>query len=163
MKKILFIFIFCIFFACTFAQKPETIAQAYDHIADIKLFLSTTDQKVEEKVIERLKSNDIDHSQIKLVLQTMLPTSNIKHTGLHPNLKFKMNKKVYSYALYVPESVKPNMPMIVVMHGMGGNGANTIPAWVKRLRDEFVIVCPTYPMGAWWSKNAEEFILKLIN
>jgi len=163
MKKNLFIFIFFVFSACTIAQKPETIALAYDQIADINLFLSTTDQKVEEQVIERLKSNDIDPSIIKLVLQTMLPTSNIKPTGLQPSLKFRMHGKTYSYALYVPESAKPNMPMIVVMHGMGGTGANTIPAWVSRLRDEFVILCPTYPMGAWWSKNAEEFVLKVIN
>ncbi|MDP7237302.1 MAG: hypothetical protein QGI34_11265, partial [Candidatus Latescibacteria bacterium] len=33
-------------------------------------------------------------------------------------------------------------PMIVVMHGMGGSGANTIQAWVERLGKEFVILCP---------------------
>lgn len=163
MKKILLVLILFIVFACTITQKTETIAPSYDHIADIKLFLSATDENAEDQVLERLKSNDVDSSQVKMVLQTMLPASNRKPNGLQPNLKFKMNGKTYSYALYVPESAKPNMPMIVLMHGMGGSGANTIQGWIKRLQDKFVIVCPTYPMGAWWSKNAEEFVLKLIN
>ncbi|SVD08104.1 uncharacterized protein METZ01_LOCUS360958, partial [marine metagenome] len=163
MKKILPTFILFIIFACAIEQKPATILPNYDHIADINLFLSTTDRKVEEQVLERLKLNDVDSSQVKLSLHTGVQVSNRKPTGLQPNLKFKMNGKTYSYSLYIPESAKPNMPMIVVMHGMGGSGANTIPTWIKRLRDKFVIVCPTYPMGAWWSKNAEEFVLKLIN
>jgi hypothetical protein len=54
------------------------------------------------------------------------------------------------------------MPMIVIMHGMGGSGANTIQAWIERLGGKFVILCPTYPMGAWWSRNAENFVLQLI-
>ena len=82
--------------------------------------------------------------------------------GLQSNLKLKIKQKKYSYALYVPESAKPNMPMIVIMHGMGGSGANTIQKWIERLENKFVILCPTYPMGAWWSKNAENFVLQLI-
>ena len=162
MKRILLIFILFDFLACTTAQKPETNVPSYSQIEDIKLFLSTANERVESQVLDRLKLNDIKSTRVKLILQQMFQISNRKPIGLQPNLKFKMSGKTYSYALYVPESAKPNMPMIVVMHGMGGSGANIIQSWVKRLRDEFIIICPTYPMGAWWSKNAENLILKLI-
>ena len=162
MKKILLIFILIDFLACTTAQKPETSISPYSHIKDIKLFLSTKDKKVENQVLDRLKLNEIEPPRVKLVLQQMHQVSNEKPTGLQPNLKLKMSGKNYSYAIYVPESAKPNMPMIIILHGMGGSGANIIQSWIKRLHDEFIIVCPTYPMGAWWSKNAENFTLKLI-
>ena len=45
---------------------------------------------------------------------------------------------------------------------MGGSGANTMQKWIERLENKFVILCPTYPMGAWWSKNSENFVLQLI-
>jgi len=149
--------------ACTAAQKPEIIGSPYNSAADIDLFLSTSDKKTENQVLERLKSNGMGSVQIKQLLRATLPTSNQNPTGLQPNLKFKMKGKSYTYALYVPESTSPDMPMIVIMHGMGGSGANIIQAWIKRLKDKFIILCPTYPMGAWWSKNAEKLILKLIN
>ena len=52
--------------------------------------------------------------------------------------------------------------MIVILHGAGGNGDAILPQWVKRLKEEFIIVCPSYPMGAWWSFNAEDLVLELI-
>ena len=148
--------------SCTTVPEPETVAPSYDAVADIDLFLTTTDTKIETQVLGRLKSNNVSNSQLKPLLLATLPTSNRKPAGLHPNMKYKMRGKTYSYALYIPESAGPDMPMIVIMHGMGGNGPNTIGVWMKRLGDDFIILCPTYPMGAWWSKNAEELVLNLI-
>lgn len=52
--------------------------------------------------------------------------------------------------------------MIVILHGMGGSGDTTLQSWRKRLGDEFIILCPSYPMGAWWTLSAEELVLQLI-
>ncbi|MDP6657214.1 MAG: hypothetical protein QF607_02525 [Nitrospinaceae bacterium] len=149
--------------ACVTAEGPDSSTASYDIAADITLFLSTDDPSVEKQVLERLKSNEASSSTVKSILRTTLPKKSTQPTGLQPNRKFKMGGKTYSYALHVPASVSPDTPMIVVMHGMGGSGANTIRAWVERLGKEFVILCPSYPMGAWWSKNAEELVLKLVN
>ena len=149
--------------SCATSQRLETIGSLYNSAADINLFLSTNDKKIEGQVLERLKFNNVNSSQIKIILQTALPKTSQSSTGLQPNLKFKMAGKTYTYALYVPKKFSNDMPMIVIMHGMGGSGANTIQAWIKRLEDKFIILCPTYPMGAWWSKNAESLVIKLIN
>jgi predicted esterase len=67
--------------------------------------------------------------------------------------------------LFIPESLKQKekIPLLVVLHGMGGSGANTIPAWIDRSNKEFAILCPTYPMGAWWARSAEDMVLGLID
>jgi hypothetical protein len=50
-----------------------------------------------------------------------------------------------------------------VLHGLGGSGANTLPAWVERLDKKVAVLCPTYPMAAWWARPAEEMVLNLID
>ncbi|MCH8158062.1 MAG: hypothetical protein IID18_10005 [Nitrospinae bacterium] len=149
--------------ACATAEGPGSLTPSYNAMVDVDLFLSTDDPAMEQQVLERLQSNNITASTVKSLLKATLHKNNGAPVGLQPDQKIKMNGKTYSYALHVPASASPRMPMIVVMHGMGGSGANTIRAWVKRLGEKFVILCPTYPMGAWWSKNAEDFVLKLID
>ncbi len=162
MKTIYLALILSMVLACTTVQEAEIVAPSYDAVSDVGLFLTTTDTEIEAQVLERLKTNNVSTSQLKPLLLATLPISNRKPTGLHPNMKYKMRGKTYSYALYVPETAGTDMPMIVIMHGMGGNGPNTIRGWMERLGDDFIILCPTYPMGAWWSKNAEELALNLI-
>ena len=162
LKNILVAFTLLTVLACTTAVKPTTVRVPYNSAADIDLFLSTSDGNIENQDLNRLKSHGVDSVQVKQFLRSTLPLPNQNLVGLQSNLKLKINAKTYSYALYVPESAKPNIPMIVVMHGMGGSGANTIQKWIERLENKFVILCPTYPMGAWWSKNSENFVLQLI-
>ena len=163
LKNTLIAFSLFIVVACIATNKQKAIDSNYDSAADIDLFLSTSDETVENQVIDRLKSHDVDSAQIKQLLRATLPRLSQNPKGLQSNLKVKIKQKKYTYALYVPDLVSPDMPMIVIMHGMGGSGANTIQKWVERLEDKFVILCPTYPMGAWWSQNAENFVLQLIN
>ena len=162
LKNVLIAFTLLTVLACTTATKPATVRTSYNSAADIALFLSTSDENIESQVLDRLKSHGVDSVQVKQFLRPTLPLSNQNPVGLQSNLKLKINEKTYSYALYVPESAKPNIPMIVIMHGMGGSGANTMQKWIERLENKFVILCPTYPMGAWWSKNSENFVLQLI-
>mgnify|MGYP003952466587 CR=1 FL=1 len=164
MKNILIAFTLLALVGCTSPIKPKAIGTPYNTATDIDLFLSTKDENIENQVLDRLKLHDVDSAQVKQILRTTLLASDQNPVGLQSNLKLKMNNgKSYSYALYIPSSVKAHMPMIVIMHGMGGSGANTIQAWVRRLGDNYIILCPTYPMGAWWSQNAEKFVLQLIN
>jgi len=162
-KKILIAFSLFTVIACTATNKQKTVGSTYDSAADIGLFLSANDETLENQVIDRLKSHDVDSVQIKQLLRATLSGPSQNPKGLQSNLKLKIKQKQYTFALYVPDLVSPDMPMIVIMHGMGGSGANTIQKWVERLEDKFVILCPTYPMGAWWSQNAENFVLQLIH
>lgn len=135
----------------------------YEARADIELFLATDDPKVENEVLARLEKNDVTHATVKSLLRAQAERPR-KKGGLQLGLKMEHNQKQYPYALYVPESTDPGkvVPLVVVLHGLGGNGDTIIQSWIDRFSGEVAILCPSYPMGAWWSKTAEGFVLQLI-
>ena len=143
---------------------PETGSNVpYDIRADVELLLATDESKVEEEVIARLNQHKVPHGYLKsLLLKRAKGRKGIP--GARSGLAIKVNDKTYSYALHVPEATQPgkSFPLIVILHGAGGNGDAILPQWVKRLEEKFIIACPSYPMGAWWSFNAEDLVLELI-
>ncbi len=164
--KIFIIFLFAV--SCSALQGPVRktveVQPEIDVKREVNLFLSTNDPKVESQVLNQLKSAQVTNETIKSIIQARV-TTNTGPVGLQNNLQTKHNGKDYPYSLFIPGSIKPNekIPLIVVLHGLGGSGANTIPTWVERLNKEFAVVCPTYPMGAWWARPAEEMVLNLID
>lgn len=72
MKKILIVFSLLTVIACTATNKQKTVGSNYDSEADIGLFLSTSDETLENQVIDRLKSHDVDSAQIKQLLRATL-------------------------------------------------------------------------------------------
>lgn len=137
-------------------------AQNTDVKEQVELFLTTQDPQVESEVLSRLKSARVSHEEVKSILRDQRPET-IATTGLQLDLEKNLNDRSYPYALYVPAAAKPGdtYPLMIVLHGMGGSGSNTIPQWVERLAEDFIILCPSYPMGAWWAQPAEDLVLQL--
>ncbi|MBT3922763.1 MAG: hypothetical protein HOF21_09330 [Nitrospina sp.] len=150
--------------SCSAVQESGTVRQELDIKSEVELFLSTKDPKTETQVLERLQSVKVSHESVKSILRSRSKKST-GPVGLQANLQVKHNGKDYPYALFVPKSSGPDkkIPLLVVLHGLGGSGANTIPAWIKRSSESFAVLCPTYPMGAWWMRSAEEMVLRLID
>ncbi len=150
--------------SCSTGFETDRTPSTYDLKADIDLFLSTTDSDVEAQVLKRLKKKKVSHEAIKTILRQQ-PKPAEKKRGLQTGLKFKSNGKNYSYALYLPEEISLSnpLPMAIVLHGMGGSGDNTVAKWAERLNKEFIVLCPSYPMGAWWARPAEDMVLALID
>ena len=90
MKNTLIAFSLFIVVACTATNKQKAIDSNYDSAADIDLFLSTSDETVENQVIGRLKSHDVDSAQIKQLLRATLPRLSQNPKGLQSNLKLKI-------------------------------------------------------------------------
>jgi predicted esterase len=159
-KKLLLVIILIWASACETApgQRPDP---TYDPATDVRSFLATQNPDEERRILEKLDAQSVDNEIIKTILRA-LPKET---SGPTPDLELSVEGKKYDYALYVPEAnteTKSGLPLIVVLHGMGGNGAATLQAWKERLGDEFIIACPSYPMGAWWSLRAETLVLQLI-
>jgi len=149
--------------ACSVTPPAGQVLEAYDPGPDIDRFLATEDPAEENKILKRLKESGIPHDTIK----THLRASAIVRggpTGLFLGVPVKHMGKELTYSLYVPDSAQGEqpLPMIVILHGMGGRGDLTLQSWRKRLNDEFIILCPSYPIGAWWTLSAEELVLQLI-
>jgi len=144
-------------------QKPDT-GGIYDIRADVEIFLSSNETAKEKEVIARLIQNQVSHGYLKSLLKKR-SDSRKGLSGTRSGIEIKVNGKPYSYALHVPETPHPgkSYPLIVILHGAGGNGDAILPQWVQRLQEDFIIACPSYPMGAWWSFNAEDLVLELID
>ena len=160
--KIILIALFAV--SCTAVQESGTVREALDIKSEVELFLSTQDPDVETRVLERLRSGKVKHETIKSILRARV-NKNLAPSGVQSNLKITHNGKDYPYALFLPELSEPDekVPLVVVLHGLGGSGANTIPKWIERLDKKVAVLCPTYPMAAWWARPAEEMVLNLID
>ncbi|MBI4389737.1 MAG: hypothetical protein HY580_06110 [Nitrospinae bacterium] len=146
------------------AGKTAVPAAPYDAKADVEFFLQAKTASQEAEALDRLQLNKASNEDVKALLREMHKGATAGPAGPQTGLTIEHNKKPYPYALFVPEPLEKDRsyPLIVVLHGAGGSGEATLPAWVKRLRGEFIIACPTYPMGAWWTLTAEKIVLDLI-
>ena len=164
-QKFISIFLISLFaVSCSAVQESGTVREEIDIKSELDLFLSTKDPQIETQVLGRLQAAKVSHENIKSIIRSR-SNKVTGPAGLQSNLQYRQNGKNYPYALFIPESKSPDekIPLLVVLHGLGGSGANTIPAWVDRSNKEFAVLCPTYPMGAWWARPAEEMVLNLID
>jgi predicted esterase len=141
----------------------EKAPTAYDPAPDIDRYLATEDPAEESEILRKLKESKVSHDTIKAHLRASAIGKG-GSSGQFLGVPVKHMGKELTYSLYVPDSAREGqpLPMIVILHGMGGRGDSTLQRWRKRLNDEFIILCPSYPMGAWWTLSAEELVLQLI-
>lgn len=149
--------------ACAVTSPVKKAETTYDPGPDIERFLSTEDPAEETAVLQRLKKAGVSHDAIKTLLRTA-PGNVGGPSGQFLRVPVKHMGKELTYSLYVPDSAQAGhpLPLIVILHGAGGRGDSTLQRWRNRLNDEFIILCPSYPIGAWWTLSAEELVLQLI-
>ncbi len=146
----------------TTSTPPETAQDGSAIQEKIDRYLSTTNPGVEAEIVADLKDNGVSTAKLRELIRKR-PKSNSGKSGTFINQPVLAGGKKYSFALYAPPMVKgKTYPLVIILHGAGGNGKSTLTRWVKRLGDDFIIACPSYPMGAWWSFRAEAMVLNLI-
>ena len=84
--------------------------------------------------------------------------------GAQPRRSVTVKGKSASYALYVPPSYSPqeSYPLIVCLHGAGFTGESYLERWVPRLKDRYILACPTISMGAWWTRFGEDLTVGIL-
>jgi hypothetical protein len=72
--------------------------------------------------------------------------------------------RAYHLALSVPLTYQPTKGygLVVCLHGAGFTGEAYLERWQARLGENYVLACPTTPMGAWFTRGAEELVLATI-
>lgn len=70
----------------------------------------------------------------------------------------------YHVALFVPQTYQPakGYGLVVCLHGAGFSGDAYLERWQARLAEDYVLACPTYPAGAWFTRRAEALVLATI-
>lgn len=146
-------------------EMPPLRSAAPDLRNEVERFLSTDDPEVEAQALGHLKRASVSHGLIRSLLKEQAQAARPSlPRGSRTGLTAHTAGGEYLYALHVPETQEPEagLPLIVVLHGAGSSGDDILPTWVERLNGEFIVACPSYPMGAWWTKNAEDLVLEVI-
>ncbi|MCS6897271.1 MAG: hypothetical protein NZM29_04800, partial [Nitrospira sp.] len=86
-------------------------------------------------------------------------------TGTFPDLQVSVRGRPYPLSIAVPASYHPSrsMGLVVCLHGAGFDGEAYLERWQARLGDAYILACPTYPSGAWFTRRAEELVLATID
>ncbi len=132
----------------TTSTPPETTQDGSAIQEKIDRYLSTTNPGVEAEIVADLKGSGVTTTKLRELIRKR-PQSKSGKSGTFINQPVLAGGKKYPFALYAPPMVKgKTYPLVIILHGAGGNGKSTLTRWVKRLGDDFIIACPSYPMGA---------------
>ena len=127
-------------------------------------YLAASDTESAQTMLnDTLRHSDATVASVSEIIQRPRDYSQ-QPVGAQPSEEIAIRGRQYRYSLYVPSSYDSDKayPLIVCLHGAGFTGATYLDRWVPRLNDNYILVCPTISMGAWWSRVAEEFILEIL-
>lgn len=70
----------------------------------------------------------------------------------------------YPVAYYVPPSYRPEKSygLVVCLHGAGFTGEAYLERWQARLGEDYILACPTFIQGAWFTRRAEDLVMGVI-
>ncbi|MDE3018061.1 MAG: hypothetical protein KGI53_03495 [Nitrospirota bacterium] len=81
--------------------------------------------------------------------------------GLQPSLPVMVRERTFRYGLYVPPTYSPakDYALVLCLHGAGFTGDAYLERWQTRLGENYILACPTYMQGTWWTRQGEELVL----
>ena len=125
-------------------------------------YLNTADPQKANQLLIELMDYPVPELLDALTMPRNYPEA---PTGFLPGQSIEIGGTSWEYGLYVPEDYDPRQayPMIFCLHGAGFRGDTYLDRWQPRLGERYLLVCPSVPSGAWWTQEAEVFVLTLLN
>jgi hypothetical protein len=127
-------------------------------------YLDSTDTDEAARALQAILSDqNVTINQAIRIIQTerdYVP----QPTGTIPDERIDVQGRPYHLALSVPLTyqAKKGYGLVVCLHGAGFTGDAYLERWKARLGEDYVLACPTAPMGAWFTRGAEELVLATI-
>ena len=84
--------------------------------------------------------------------------------GNLPSEQIVVRGQTYPLSLFIPPTYQASRAyaLVVCLHGFGFTGEEYLERWRTRLGEDYLLACPTYPSGAWFTRRAEELVLETI-
>lgn len=164
-------FIFLLMFACSFlfelptpanqaAEEPSTT----DLAAQVWQYITTEDGDHARSVLASIVQRpDATVQAVQDVLRQGQPHG-LQPVGMLPDEQVVVRDRPYRLSLSVPQSYEPtrDYALIVCLHGAGFTGEAYLDRWKSRLGEGYILACPTYPAGAWFTRPAEDLVLATV-
>ncbi|HNV26210.1 MAG TPA: hypothetical protein PKI21_08070, partial [Nitrospira sp.] len=82
----------------------------------------------------------------------------LQPVGLLADEQVVVRDRPYRVSLSIPQSYEPtkDYALVVCLHGAGFTGEAYLDRWKSRLGEQYILACPTYPAGAWFTRRAED-------
>jgi len=146
----------------------ETGAAAAPLTVDLKTqifrYLDSTDADEAARAFQAILSDPyVTIDQAIRIIQTERDYA-LQPTGTIPDERVDVQGYAHNVALSVPPTYQPGKGygLVVCLHGAGFTGEAYLERWQARLGEGYVLACPTAPMGAWFTRGAEELVLATI-
>lgn len=138
------------------APSPDALAAARAYLA--------ADDAAAERMVPTLATRPVDDLENALHRAIIAPDRAVGPVGKQPGRRFQVGNRTFHYALYVPESYRAEhaYPLVICLHGAGFGGETYLDRWQPRLKEGFILACPTIKDAAWWTKHAEELVMAVL-
>jgi hypothetical protein len=140
------------------------VASSAEMKTQVFRYLDSTDAKEASGLLQVMLSDPyatID--QVIRIIQTEREYAP-QPTGTISDERIDVQGRAYNLALSVPSTYQSarGYGLVVCLHGAGFTGEAYLERWQARLGEDYVLACPTVPMGAWFTRGAEELVLATI-
>lgn len=131
----------------------------------VREYLTSDNETEREAVLKKLNELPATFEEVKAWLKLSHEYAS-QQPGLHRKFA-PVGERKGEYFISVPSSYTPDRswPMIVALHGAGGNGYEIAMKWLKATtqHDTFILVAPTYGSGLWWKEEPEQLVLSVLD
>lgn len=127
-------------------------------------YLDSPDSDEAERLLQTVQQHpDASIERVIRIIETERVYDN-QPIGMLPDERIRVQGQTYAIALSVPLTYQPSKghALIVCLHGAGFTGDAYLDRWQARLGEGYILACPTYPAGAWFTRRAEDLVLATI-
>jgi dienelactone hydrolase len=127
-------------------------------------YLDSADSLEAERLLGAVQGHpDISLDRITRIIETER-SYEPQPIGTLADERVQVDGQPYALALSIPLTYRPanGYALVVCLHGAGFTGDAYLERWQARLGEDYLLACPTYPGGAWFTRRAEELVLATI-
>lgn len=127
-------------------------------------YLDSKDSEEADRLLHEIEAHpDATVDQVSRIIETERPYGP-QPVGVLPDERITVRGRSYQLALSIPLTyqLSKGYGLVVCLHGAGFTGDAYLERWQARLGAEYLLACPTYPSGAWFTRGAEDLVVATI-
>jgi dienelactone hydrolase len=139
-------------------EGPDGLASLVFH------YLDTADGEEADRLLRSILSHaEASVDDVTRIIQTERVYQS-QPIGTLPDERIQIQGRAYPLSLSIPLTYRASKGygLVVCLHGAGFTGDVYLERWQARLGDAYLLACPTYAAGAWFTRKAEELVLATI-
>ena len=143
----------------------EVPAPVVENLASLVVrYLETHDSDEAGRLLQRILSDKSANAETVSRIVKAGRTYQNQPVGNLSDEQIAIRGQTYSLSVLVPPTYQASKAyaLVVCLHGFGFTGKEYLERWRTRLGGEYLLACPSYPSGAWFTRRAEELVLETI-